>query len=180
MAGLKGGVERFFYSAFNWLSNIDHPRNIVTARLMSRRYVDALLCYQEREMVISCLWVITGFKQSELFVKKLMLSETNYSIAKKVTHAVNAVTSFSEMPLKFIFYVGFFIFLASFLFATYLIFSKIFLAYSVAGWTSVMVSVWLLGGMIISFIGIIGIYLAKVFVETKQRPLSIVRSIYGK
>jgi len=62
----KGGwFERWsgeaFYSLYNWLADIDHPRNIVTARLMTRRYVDALLQYREREMVISCLWVITGF-----------------------------------------------------------------------------------------------------------------------
>ncbi|MGS2716914.1 glycosyltransferase family 2 protein [Eionea flava] len=181
----KGGwFERWsgelFYSLFNWLSNIDHPRNIVTARLMTRRYVNALLSYRERELVISCLWVITGFKQSEIFVKKHMLSDTNYTLTKKITHAVNAITSFSEQPLKFIFYIGLLILSTSVLFAGYIIFNKIFLYQPIAGWTSVMVSVWLLGGMIISFIGIIGIYLSKVFLETKKRPLSIVRSVYGR
>ena len=181
----KGGwFERWsgevFYSMFNWLSDIDHPRNIVTARLMTRRYVDALLCYKEREMVISCLWVIAGFKQTEVFVKKHMSSSTNYSLPKKVTHAVNAITSFSAMPLKLIFYIGFLIFVVSLFFAGYLVFNKLFLSHSFDGWTSVMVSIWLLGGMVISFVGVIGIYLAKIFVETKQRPLAIVRSVYGK
>jgi putative glycosyltransferase len=181
----KGGwFERWsgevFYSLFNWLSDIDHPKNIVTARLMTRRYVDALLRYKEREMVISCLWVITGFKQTELLVKKHMSSSTNYSLSKKVTHAVNAITSFSAMPLKFIFYIGLLIFVVSLFFAGYLVFNKLFLSHSFDGWTSVMVSIWLLGGMVISFVGVIGIYLAKIFVETKQRPLAIVRSVYGK
>lgn len=181
----KGGwFERLsgeaFYTLFNWLSEIDHPRNIVTARLMSRRYVDALLCHHERELVISCLWVITGFKQCELVVKKHTLSGTTYSLTKKITHAVNAITSFSDTPLRLISYVGFWIFMISLVYAGYLVINRLFFSQAVDGWTSVMVSIWLLGGMVISFVGVIGIYLAKVFVETKQRPLVIVRNIYGK
>lgn len=57
---------------------------------------------------------------------------------------------------------------------------RLFWATPLSGWTSVMASIWLLGGMIISFIGIIGIYLSKIFTETKQRPYTIVRQIYAK
>lgn len=169
-----------YYSIFNWLCNIDHPRNIVTARLMSRRYVDALLKFREREMVISCLWVITGFKQCRRMVKKHMSSVTTYSLVKKIELATNAVTSFSEVPLKLIFYMGLFIFVCALLYVSFLTFNRLVLSHSVDGWTSVMVSIWLLGGMVISFIGLIGIYLAKIFSETKQRPYTIVREIYGK
>lgn len=181
----KGGrFERWsgnlFYSIFNWLCNIEHPKNIVTARLMTARYVKALLLYQERQLVMSCLWVITGFKQCERTVKKHSHSQTTYSLSKKIEHAVNAVTSFSDRPLKLIFYVGMSFFLAAISYACYLIFLRLFLDRAVDGWTSVMVSVWVLSGLIISFIGIIGIYLAKIFIETKQRPLSIIRTIYGR
>jgi len=169
-----------YYSLFNWLCNIDHPRNIVTARLMSRRYVDALLSFREREMVISCLWVITGFKQCERVVQKHMSSVTTYSLAKKIEHATNSVTSFSEVPLKLIFYTGFSIFASALVYAAFLVFIRIALSQAVDGWTSVMVSIWLLGGLVISFVGVIGIYLAKVFSETKQRPHTIVREIYGR
>lgn len=169
-----------YYSIFNWLSNIDHPRNVVTARLMSRRYVEALLQFREREMVISCLWVITGFKQCALAVKKHMTSPTTYSLARKIENAIRAITSFSEMPLKTIFYTGMAIFIGAFLYAAFLIFNRLFFSHVVDGWTSVMVSIWLLGGMVISFVGIIGIYLAKVFSETKQRPYTIVRAIHGR
>lgn len=169
-----------YYSIFNWLCNIDHPRNIVTARLMSRRYVNALLSFREREMVISCLWVITGFKQCQRVVKKHMSSATTYSLAKKIEHATNSVTSFSEVPLKLIFYTGLTIFASALLYACFLIFIKLAFSQVVDGWTSVMVSIWLLGGLVISFVGVIGIYLAKVFSETKQRPYTIVREIYGQ
>jgi putative glycosyltransferase len=181
----KGGwFERWsghlFYPIFNWLSNIDHPKNIVTARLMTRRYVDALLTHKERELVISCLWVITGFKQSARTVKKHMTSSTTYGFFKKISHLVNAVTSFSEAPLKMIFVCGTFVFFLAITYASTLVVQHFFLSQPVDGWTSLMVSVWVLGGMIISFVGVIGIYLAKIFSETKQRPYVIIREIYGK
>jgi putative glycosyltransferase len=169
-----------YYTVFNYLANIEHPRNIVTARLMSRRYVDALLQFREREMVISCLWVITGFKQCARPVKKHMGSATTYSLAKKIELATNSITSFSEVPLRLIFYIGLIIFAGALLYAGYLVFHKLVLATPLDGWTSVMVSIWLLGGMIISFVGLIGIYLSKVFSETKQRPSIIVREIHGQ
>jgi len=169
-----------YYSVFNRLCSIEHPRNIVTTRLMTRRYVQALLQHQERELVISCLWLITGFKQVEHVVRKHMSSRTTYSFSKKVDHAANAIVSFSEVPLKFIFYLGLVVFACSLACAIYLISLRLHRSQVVDGWTSVMVSVWLLGGMIISFVGVIGIYVSKVFSETKQRPRTIVREIYGK
>lgn len=181
----KGGwFERWsgnaFYTFYNWITDIDHPRNIVTSRLMTRHYVDALLQHLEREMVISCLWVITGFKQLNMPVTKITRSETTYSFSGKIKHVINAITSSSEAPLRMIFYIGLMIFSTSLLYASYLVFNRIFLAHPVDGWTSVMISIWVLGGLVISFIGIIGIYLSKVFIETKMRPNYIVRRIYGK
>jgi putative glycosyltransferase len=181
----KGGwLERWsgniYYSIFNWLADIEHPRNIVTSRLMTRRYVDALLRFRERELVISCLWVITGFRQSERVVNKHMSSATTYNISRKIAHAVNAITSFSEVPLRLIFYVGMAIFSVAFLYALDLVVMHLFFARAVDGWTSVMVSIWVLGGLVISFVGVIGIYLSKVFTETKQRPYTIVREVYGQ
>ena len=71
-------------------------------------------------------------------------------------------------------------FAGALLYAGYLVFHKLVLATPMDGWTSVMVSIWLLGGMIISFVGLIGIYLSKVFSETKQRPSTIIRAIHGQ
>ena len=169
-----------YYSVFNWLTNIEHPRNIVTARLMTRRYVQALLQHREREVVISCLWVITGFRQSEIQVRKLMGSDTTYNLGRKIEHAVNAITSFSEVPLRIIFYVGMAIFSVSLAYAAKLVVNRLVFSEVVDGWTSVMVSIWILGGLTISFVGVIGIYLSKVFSETKQRPYTIVRAIHGQ
>jgi len=181
----KGGwFERWsgalFYAIFDRLTYIEHPRNPLTMRLMTRRYVDALLGFREQEMVISCLWVITGFKQSEQVVKKHKRRGTSYSLTAKFSHMVNAVTSFSAAPLMLIFYSGLIIFCASLLYSFYIVYLRLVGLRPVDGWTSLIVSVWLLGGLVILFLGVIGIYLSKVFAETKRRPLSIVRKVYGR
>lgn len=171
---------QWFYCFFKALTGIALPVNIVTARLMTRRYVDALLRHKEREVFMAGLWYITGFTQCPQIVKKLDTSKTTYTFRRKMSLLVNSVTSFSNVPLIGIFYIGVSISLIAVIYIAYLFINWIFLAKPLSGWTSVMASIWLLGGMIISFIGIIGIYLSKIFSETKHRPYTIVRHIYAK
>ena len=171
---------RLFYRLFNSLAGLALPENLVTARLMTRRYVDALLLHKERELMLAGIWHITGFDQRAEKVTKYKTSDTTYTFRHKVSVLVNGVTSFSNVPLLSIFYIGIFIFAAASIYIAYLVLSWIFIAKPLGGWTSVMASIWLLGGMIIAFIGVVGIYLAKIFSETKQRPYTIVRQIYSK
>jgi putative glycosyltransferase len=180
----KGGiVEMFtgmiFYRLFRILTGINQPDNIVTARLMSRRYVDALISHQEREINIGGLWVITGFKQCHHLIKKHATSPTTYSLAGKLRHLVNAVTSFSSLPLVFTFYTGLIISIAALLYITYLIGGYFLISSIPDGYTSLIASIWLFSGLIIFFIGVQGIYISKVFSEIKQRPYTIVRQVYG-
>ena len=81
-----------FYKAFNALADIEIPRNVTTVRLMRSRYVAALLLHQEREITIAGLWHITGFDQRQRTVKKLGGSKTTYTLRKKVSLLLNAVT----------------------------------------------------------------------------------------
>ena len=181
----KGGLfERWsgqwFYRILQLLTGLVLPKNIVTTRLMTRRYVDALLLHEEREVFIAGLWHITGFLQRPQTIKKHSTSETTYTVRRKMSILVNSVTSFSNVPLIGIFYTGLIIFLVAVTYIFYLIINWMFLATPLSGWTSVMASIWLLGGLIISFIGVVGIYLSKIFSETKKRPYTIVRQVYGK
>ena len=181
----KGGwferwTGQWFYRFFKALTGLTLPENIVTARLMTRRYVDALLRHEEREVFMAGLWHITGFDQRPHTVKKHSTSETTYSFRRKMSLLVNSVTSFSNAPLVSIFYIGVSISLVALVYIAYLVVHWMFLAKPMSGWTSVMASIWLLGGMVISFIGVIGIYLSKIFLETKQRPYTIVRQIYAR
>lgn len=167
-----------FYRLFRFFTNVNQPNNIVTTRLMSKRYVTSLLNHQEREVNIGGLWIITGFKQGEQLVKKHASSPTTYSLADKFSHLVNAVTSFSSKPLEITFYFGLFVSLSALTYIFYLIFNYIFVATPPGGYTSIIASIWFFSGLIIFFIGVVGIYVAKVFSEVKQRPYTIIRHIY--
>lgn len=170
----------WFYILFRVFTGIALPSNFITARLMTRRYVDALLRHKEREVFMAGLWYITGFEQRPLTVKKHSLSKSTYTFRKKMSLLVNSVTSFSNAPLVGIFYIGITISLIAVAYIAYLVFHWAFIEKPLSGWTSLMASIWLLGGMVISFIGVVGIYLSKIFSETKQRPYTIVRQIVAK
>jgi putative glycosyltransferase len=181
--GRRGGiVERWsgalFFKIFNLLSDFQLPENLVTVRLMTRRYVDALLNHRERETIIAGLWTITGFRQVPIEVTKHAGSATTYSLSRKIAIFVDSITSFSRRPLELIFYLGLGIGCLAALAAGYLVIRRIFFGILMPGWPSLIVSVWLLGGLILTCLGIIGIYLSRIFIETKQRPYTIVRQVY--
>lgn len=167
-----------FFLLFNALSTHRIPKNVVTARLMTKRYVSALLMHHEREILIAGLWTLTGFKQVPVVVNKTYRKNSSYSLTLKFSHLVNAITSFSIKPLVVIFYLGCFILLASAIAAIDLIVRKLFFGGLLQGWSTLVVSIWLLGGLNIFCLGVIGIYLSKVFIEVKQRPQTIIRQVF--
>jgi putative glycosyltransferase len=171
---------QWFYRFFKALTGLALPENVVTSRLMTLRYVQALLSHKEREVFLAGLWHITGFNQLSHVIKKHNTSETTYTFRGKMSLLVNSVTSFSNAPLVSIFYIGVSISLFALAYIGYLVTHWLFLAKPMSGWTSVMASIWLIGGMVISFIGVVGIYLSKIYSETKQRPYTIVRKIYAQ
>lgn len=179
----KGAVfERItgtiFFKLFNALATHPIPQNVITARLMTRNYVKALVQHQERETLIAGLWTLTGFKQVSLPVTKFHHSTTTYNLRKKISHLVNAITSFSSKPLVLIFYLGCVILALSIVAALDLILRKLIFGTLLVGWPSLIVSIWLLGGLTIFCLGVIGIYLSKIYIEVKQRPYTIVREVY--
>jgi putative glycosyltransferase len=181
----KGGFfERVtgsvFFRLFNLLSSYPVPADLITARLMSNRYVASLIEHQDREVFLAGLWAITGFKQVPCVVKKHDKGSTTYSLGRRISNLVNAITSFSSKPLVFIFYLGSVVVLLSTVAGLYLIVRRIFFGVYLAGWPSLIVSVWLLGGLILFCLGIIGIYLSKIFMETKQRPYTVIRQVYER
>ncbi|PKO91305.1 MAG: glycosyl transferase [Betaproteobacteria bacterium HGW-Betaproteobacteria-1] len=181
----KGGwFERLsgslFWKIINFLSGLSLQPNIATARYMTSRYVKSLLLHDEREVFMAGLWAITGYNQVPYLIKKHNRGESTYTLRKKFSLLVNSITSFSNLPLVGIFYVGIVILIIASLYISYLLFNWLFFSSLIAGWTSVIASIWLLGGLVISFMGIIGIYLSKIFSETKRRPYAIVRNVYGK
>lgn len=181
----KGGVfERasgaLFYRLFNLLSTHPIPRNLVTARLMKRPFVEALVQHRDVELFLAGLYVLTGFTQTSLTVKKGSRPDTSYTLTRRVGHLVNAVTSFSVRPLLLIFAVGWIIVVIAGVYGSYLVVRTMFFGHLLPGFTALMVSIWFLGGLTMFALGIIGIYLSKIYSEVKRRPYTVVRARYGQ
>ncbi|HJV09906.1 MAG TPA: glycosyltransferase family 2 protein [Burkholderiales bacterium] len=179
----KGGwFERTSGAAFWWLFNrlspVPLPANLTTARLMTRRYVRSLLRFREREVFLAGLWALAGFEQVGVEIDKGSRGTSTYTLRRKLSVLVNSITSFSNVPLVAIFQFGLLISAFAFAYIVFLVVKWFVQDVPVEGWTSVIASIWLLGGLIISFLGVIGIYLAKVFSESKRRPYSIVRKVW--
>jgi putative glycosyltransferase len=179
----KGGwFEKFsgemFYKTFNFFSGTKIPKNFLTVRLMNQAYVSNLISFKEKEIVFSILTVLTGFNTKEIIVKKLDHSPTTYSTWSKIKLLFSTIIKSSARPLWLAFNSGLIITIASIFYILYLVYRKIVYNIGIDGWTSVMVSISFFGGMIILFLGIIGIYLAEIFTDVKNRPLTIVRKIH--
>jgi putative glycosyltransferase len=179
----KGGALERLGGAFHWwmirrLSYYPIPENLVTARLMTRQYVRSLVLHKEQKTAIGGLWAITGYRQTGAAVVKGSRDATTYSLATRIAVGFDGITSFSEKPLMLVFVIGIAIFCVAAVGAVYLTILRL-TGTLMSGWASVMVSVWMLGGLCIASVGILGLYIARIFIETKQRPYSIVRAVHG-
>lgn len=182
--GRKGGwFERWSGAAAWWLVNkllpIKVPRNHSTVRLMRSEYAKALALHKEHKTAIGGLWVETGFKQTGFRFKKLSRKQTTYRLRTRLIAMLDSITSFSERPLYFIFFLGLAILLLSIAMSLTL-FACWYCGKGVPGWASVMASVWFLGGLAIFCIGVVGLYTSRIFVETKMRPYTIIRRVHSR
>jgi putative glycosyltransferase len=171
-----------FYTIFNGVSDTKIPENVCTVRLMTNQYVQALTSLEDKNLFLAGNFAWAGFKQLAVTVQKNPSSrQSNYSIIKLMGLFLNAITSFTSYPLKLIFFVGMVISSLSGLIGSYMIIGKLLNPENILiGYASIMVSIWFLCGLIILFVGIIGLYLSKMFVEVKDRPQFIIRKIYRR
>ena len=169
---------RIAWDLIDLFSEIRIPRNQSTVRLMLNKYVQSLVKHREQKTAIGGLWALTGFQQVGAQFKKNFHNESNYSFTKRLSALLDSITSFSEKPLYFVFFAGVFIFIFSAMVALCLIIWRL-TGTLLEGWVSILVSVWLLGGILLLCIGIIGLYISRIFIETKKRPYSIIRNEYN-
>lgn len=175
----KGGpFERasgaLFYRLFNWLSPLRIPPNLLMARLMTRRYVRALVSHRETELDISSLWQSTGFQQVPVTVHKHGKGTTTYTLGRRLSLAMRSLT-FSNRPLLGIGALGLVVLAVSALYLAWVLYVYAFVGEVPSGFTSIVLSIWLLGGLILFSLGVIAVYVSIIFNETKRRPYAIVR-----
>jgi putative glycosyltransferase len=167
-----------YYSLLEWLSDEKIPRNVMTARLMTRDYVRALVRHRDREFTIAQLWVTTGFRQAAMPVRKLSLSKSTYSLRRRTELAIKHVTTTSTKLLYLILYAGLLVSFCSAAAIFYFVSRYILVGTGTDGWTSLIVSIWFFGGLITLILGVLGIYIANVLSESKRRPYAVIRRVY--
>ena len=169
-----------FYRLFNALSETKIPENVCTVRIATRTFVDALLTLRDRNLFLAGNFAWTGFVQLPIKVQKTPRSgASNYTLSRSLRLFFDAISSFSSYPLRAIFVTGLLISLLSGAVGMELVIRKLLYPSTVVlGFSSVIVSIWFLGGLMIFFLGVIGLYLSKIFVEVKDRPQFIIRRIY--
>lgn len=140
-------------------------------RLLSKRALKELLKYKEENVFLRGIIPLLGFKTSKVFYnrKERFAGESKYPLKKMIAFAMDGLTSFSIVPIKMVSLLGFIVVGIGVAIAVYSFISWL-LNHTISGWTSIMLSIWLIGGMQLVAIGVIGEYIGKVFTETKQRP----------
>jgi glycosyltransferase involved in cell wall biosynthesis len=168
--GFKRHTAGFFYKTMNWMGVKQIP-NHADYRLLSRRALDALLEYKEQNLYIRGLVPLVGFKSRKVFYSRAarIAGESKYPLKKMLGLAIEGITSLSVTPLRTIAVLGFAISIISIFAALYALVEK-FSGNTVEGWASVMIAIFFLGGVQMLSLGIIGEYVGKIYMETKERP----------
>ncbi|MDY0941692.1 MULTISPECIES: glycosyltransferase family 2 protein [Priestia] len=151
--------------------NINLVYNHADYRLMSKRAIEELSRYKEADLFLRGIVPLIGFKSSKVTYnrKKRLAGETKYPLRKMVSFAFNGITSFSVVPIRAFTILGCLLFFISLITGCYAFIQKV-LGNTSIGWTSLIISIWLLGAIQLISIGVIGEYIGKIFIEVKKRP----------
>ncbi len=174
---LKKATARAFYRAIGRMGTIDIPENVGDFRLLSRRAVAALRRFPERSRFMKGLFAWIGFPCKEIPYDRdgRHAGATKWNYWRLWNFALEGITSFSVVPLKIASYVGFTTALVAFAYGAFVIGKTLLFGDPVRGYPTLVVLVLFLGGLQLMALGIIGEYLARMFIEVKQRPLYLVQ-----
>lgn len=173
---LKKKTSHIFYQVLNYLSNIDFEKGTPDFRLISQPVLNVLKNLNEHQIFLRGLVKWMGFKQIaiEYNQQSRLSGSSKYTFKKMTALALQGITAFSIRPLYVAAYLGFGISFLSLLYIPYVIYSYYF-GYAVSGWASVIVTIAFFGGLQLTILGVIGIYLGKLFMQAKRRPHYIVK-----
>ncbi len=179
---MKRKSAELFYRIHNVMSNVKIPENVGDFRLMDRVAIDALKQLPERQRFMKGLFAWIGFDTVIVdYARNPRASgHTKFSAWKLWNFALEGVSSFSAAPLKIWTYIGVIGTVASFSYASFIIVQTLVLGVDVPGYASLLVVVLLLGSLQLVSIGILGEYIGRIYLETKQRPVYLVRRQYGE
>lgn len=178
----KKTTARIFYKFINFLSEVPVPPNVGDFRLMDRRVVNAVRTLGERNRFMKGIFAWVGFSQTSIYYDRepRYMGSTKWNYWKLWNFALDGILMFSSMPLKIWSYIGFFISTLAFTYAFFLITRTMILGIDVPGYASTIVTGLFLGGIQLIGLGVIGEYIARIYIESKGRPIYIVSEIYEK
>lgn len=179
---LKVITAKAFYRVLNKIGDVEIPLDTGDFRLMDRRVVDVLKGLQEQNRYLRGLVPWIGFRQYGLKYERdsRYAGETRYTFSKMSRLAFDGITGFSDKPLYMAFRMGILVSMSSFLLIIFYIIKKIVLpASTIHGWTSTIILILFLGGIQLISIGVIGLYIGRIYKEVKRRPLYLVAERYG-
>ena len=147
-------------------------------RMMTRRAVQALMQYPERNMFLRGIVRQLGFNEGYVYYDRTARTagESKYPLKKMISFSIDGITSFSTAPLKFITFAGLAMTLVALVIIVYALYEH-FKGHTIEGWTSMLVSLWFIGGVVTTGVGITGVYIGKIYTEVKRRPRYFVDKI---
>ena len=166
----KRSTAQGFYKMMNKLG-VEMVYNHADYRLLSRRALQALLSFGEVNMFLRGMVPMLGFQTAKVYYERgeRVAGESKYPLKKMIAFAMEGITSLSNKPIRYVTLIGALCALLGVVMAIYVLVSLIG-GHTVAGWSSLMMSVWLLGGLQLMALGLIGEYVGKIYMETKRRP----------
>jgi dolichol-phosphate mannosyltransferase len=174
---LKRLTSKMFYFCLNYFTEMGYDAEVGNFRIVSRKVVDCFRTMREQLRFFGGLVDWMGFPTAWVDVEhaERYAGESTYTFRKLWKLASEAIIAYSDKPLRLAIRFGFLLSAIALFYALHIAYRALFYGSSVEGWSSLIVSVYFLGGIIIAILGIIGLYLGKTFDQTKQRPLYIVR-----
>lgn len=174
---IRSFFATLFYKLMNKISQVEIVDGARDFRLMRRHMVDAILSVSEYNRFSKGLFAWVGFKTEYLPYKNVerVAGETSWSLWKLLSYSIEGIINFSDTPLNIASYTGFFTFLLSLVLMVFVVIKTLVFGDPTIGWPSTICIILFLGGLQLMTIGILGKYLAKIFLETKKRPIYIVK-----
>ena len=173
----KTFTSGLFYKLINWMSKVRIQEGGSDFRLLDKAVVQSFRRFKERARFIRGMIGAIGYRQImlEFTAPKRYAGVSKFSLRKMVHFALDGITAYSHLPLRFALYIGLLFALISFGLTMHVVYIKIFTPEAVPGWATISASILLLGGLQLLGLGIIGEYVGRIFEEVKQRPLYLVR-----
>jgi dolichol-phosphate mannosyltransferase len=179
---LKRSTSALFYKVLSWLADMEYDGETGNFRIVSRKVITNYRSMRERLRFYGGLVNWMGFKTASIDIQhdRRFAGKSTYTFKKLWKLASDTIIAYSDKPLRLSVTLGFCLSLFSFFHGSYIVYRALVYDTPIMGWSSLMASLYFLGGVIISILGILGVYLGKTFDESKKRPLYIISESTNK